>query len=96
MSALAIVVILSVFGFIISQRLTAARGPRALPWNRPPVPWRYSEMEKQTAGGPLPGWLVYGLCVVALVNFAIYVIAARYLGGDAVNGFRMVGAITFR
>jgi len=57
----------------------------------PTIPWRYSEMEKQTAGGPLPAWLVYGLCVVALVSFAVYVVAALYLGGDAVNGHQAAG-----
>jgi len=55
------------------------------------IPWRYSEMEKQVAGGPLPAWLVYAVGVFAVVNFIAYVAGAFYFGGDAVNGHQEAG-----
>jgi hypothetical protein len=55
------------------------------------VLWRYRDIEKQLAGGPLPPWLVYALGVIAAINFAAFVVGAIYLGGDAVNGHEAAG-----
>jgi hypothetical protein len=53
--------------------------------------WRYTEIDRQVRGGPIPGWLVYAIGIVAVVNFFGFVGIADYLGGDALNGHEAEG-----
>lgn len=48
--------------------------------------WLYRDIAERARGGPIPAWLVYAIGMVALINFASFVIIAQYIGGDAVNG----------
>jgi hypothetical protein len=88
-SVFAVFVILSVFGVIIAQRLAA--GPKALPWNRPPMLRRFRDLEKVAAFGPLPAWLMYGIGLVAVANFIVFFLACLFLGGDALTGYQASG-----
>jgi len=53
--------------------------------------WLYRDIAERTRGGPISAWLVYAIGIVALINFASYVIIAQYIGGDAINGHQAGG-----
>lgn len=48
--------------------------------------WRYRDFEEKFGAGPVPVWLLYGLAVLALVNFAVFFFSCLFLGGDALSG----------
>jgi hypothetical protein len=85
--AFVIFAVLSVLGVMASQRRASAQGRK--PFNK--FFWRYRDIEKQLAGGPLPPWLVYALGVVAVVNFTVFFFSCLFLGGEALTGHEAAG-----
>ena len=53
--------------------------------------WLYRDIAERARGGPIPAWLLYAIGIVAVMNFASFVIIAQVIGGDAVNGHQAAG-----